>query len=78
MTKKPYTIVNLELLARLEEAARRTSRSQGEIIETAVQGYLDWQEDCVQKVARGQRAAEHGEFASSEDVARVIGKYQPS
>ncbi len=77
MTERSDIIDNPELLARLEAEAKRTSRSREEVIEAAVQGYLDWHEDCVARVERGQAAAERGEFASAEDVARVLGKYRP-
>jgi predicted transcriptional regulator len=65
------------LLRRLEALMARTQMSRDEIVNEALRGYLDWQEDFVRRVQEGIEAADRGEFASEEDVERVFNKYRP-
>ena len=69
-----------ELRARVEAIAARSSLSASEIIADALQhGHsLDWQERFLDKVAQGMASADRGEFASPDELARVVNKYRPS
>ncbi|HEY4249965.1 MAG TPA: hypothetical protein VGM87_02130 [Roseomonas sp.] len=66
------------LQARVDAIAARSSLSPSEVIADALQNgrSLEWQERFLDKVAEGLRAAERGEFATSDDVARVANKYR--
>jgi predicted transcriptional regulator len=64
------------LLRRVEALTARTQMSRDEIVNEALRGYLDWQEDFVRRVQDGIDAADRGDFASEEDVERVFNKYR--
>jgi predicted transcriptional regulator len=70
--------LSLELQARIEAIASRSSLSASEVIADALQNgrSLDWQEDYLDKVAAGVEAADSEQFASAEDVMRVVNKYR--
>lgn len=69
-----------DLKARVDAIAARSSLSPSEVIADALEhGHsLAWQERFLDKVASGIEAADRGEFASEDDVARVVNKYRPS
>ncbi|MBR0645350.1 hypothetical protein [Plastoroseomonas hellenica] len=69
-----------DLQARIDAIAARSSLSPSEVIADALKNgrSLEWQERFLDKVAEGMRAAERGEFATSDDLARVVNKYRPS
>lgn len=69
-----------DLKARVEAIAARSSLSAAEIIADALQNghSLEWQERFLDKVAAGAAAADRGEFATADDIARVVNKYRPS
>ena len=66
------------LLRRVEALVVRTQMSRDEIVNEALRGYLDWQEDFVRRVQEGIDAADQGNFASQGEVDRVFNKYRPS
>lgn len=69
-----------ELKARVDAIAARSSFSPAEIIADALQNghSLEWQERFLDKVAAGTAAADRGEFATGDEVDRVVNKYRPS
>jgi predicted transcriptional regulator len=69
-----------DLKARVDAIAARSSLSAAQIITDALQNghSLEWQERFLDKVATGVAAANRGDFASADDVARVVNKYRPS
>jgi len=69
-----------DLKARVDAIAARSSLSAAEIIADALQNghSLEWQERFLDKVAAGTAAADRGEFATADDIARVVNKYRPS
>ena len=69
-----------ELQARIDSIAARSSLTAAEIIADALQhGHsLDWQERFLDQVQQGMAAAERGEFATPDEMARVVNKYRPS
>ena len=68
------------LKARVYAIAARSSLSPSEVIADALENghSLEWQERFLEKVAEGAAAAERGEFASQDDLARVVNKYRPT
>ena len=62
-------------LQALDRLARRTERSRDDIIGQAVQDYLDLQAWQIDRIRAGIAAAERGDFASEEEVARIAEKY---
>ncbi|WP_374623802.1 CopG family ribbon-helix-helix protein [Devosia sp.] len=68
------------LKARVDAIAARSSLSPSEVIADALENghSLEWQERFLEKVAEGAAAAERGEFASQDDLARVVNKYRPT
>ncbi len=69
-----------DLQARVDAIAARSSLSAAEIIADALENghSLEWQERFLDKVAAGMAAADRGEFATADDIARVVNKYRPS
>ncbi|MBR0667614.1 transcriptional regulator [Roseomonas hellenica] len=69
-----------DLQARIDAIAARSSLSPSEVIADALKNgrSLEWQERFLDKVAEGMQAAERGEFATSDDLDRVVNKCRPS
>ncbi|WP_443749672.1 hypothetical protein [Asticcacaulis solisilvae] len=69
-----------ELQNRIDAIATRSSLSPSEVITDAlVNGHsLEWQERFLDKVARGIKAADGGEFADQAAIDRVRNKYRPT
>lgn len=61
--------------ALLEEMASRLDRSQDDLIEQAVRGFLTGEADMMAEVEAGIADADHGRFASEERLSHVIGKF---
>lgn len=69
-----------DLKARVDAIAARSNLSPSEIIADALENghSLEWQEQFLDKVARGLAEADAGEFASDDDVRAVRNKYRVS
>jgi len=71
--------VTLELddktLQTLDRLAASTERSRDDLISQAVQDYLELQSWQMDKIRAGIAAAEQGDFASEEEIARIVEKY---
>ena len=69
-----------ELQARVDEIARRSGLSVSQVVADALsKGYsLEWQERFLEKVSAGVDAADRGDFASDDEIARVLNKYRPA
>lgn len=69
-----------KLKARIDSIAARSSLSVAEVIADALENghSLEWQERFLDKVAEGVAAADRGEFATEEDLARIVNKYRPT
>ena len=67
-------------MPRADAFAARSNLSPSEIIADALEhGHsLEWQEQFLDKVARGLAEAYAGEFASEDDVQAVRNKYRAS
>jgi predicted transcriptional regulator len=68
------------LKARIEAIAARSTMSPSEIvIDALTNGYsLEWLERALDRIERSKAQAGRGEFASAEDIERVVNKYRPS
>jgi len=66
--------------ARVEAIAARSTLTPAEIIRDVVENgrSLDWQERYLDRVEEGIAAADRGEFATQEDIDRVLNKYRPT
>jgi predicted transcriptional regulator len=67
-----------DLKKRVEIIAAQSSLSPAQIIADALENghSLEWQERFQAHVRRGLSAAEGGDFATDEEVARVRSKYR--
>lgn len=72
--------ISEELKARVDAIAARSSLSPSEVIADALEhGHsLEWQERFLDRVALGEAEAYRGEFATDEDLDRVVNKYRPA
>jgi predicted transcriptional regulator len=68
-------VVAPEVLDRFHELAKATHRSETEIINEALIGYLTADRRYVETLAERIAAADRGEFASEEEVARFFAEH---
>lgn len=68
-------VVAPEVLDRFQELAKATHRSETEIINEALTGYLTADRRYVEILAERIAAADRGEFASEEEVARFFAEH---
>jgi predicted transcriptional regulator len=62
-------------LSALDELAERTERSRSWLVAEAVENYLARSAWQIGKIEAGIAAAERGDFASDDDVARLREKF---
>ena len=65
------------MLRSLDQLADRRRRSRNELVAEALRDYLDLQEWQTRKIAAGLAAAEQGDFATGDEIARIAAKYAP-
>ncbi len=68
----PQVVVTPEVLDRFHELAEATHRSEAEIINEALTGYLAADRRYADILAKRVAAADRGEFASEAEVARFF------
>jgi len=68
------------LRARVEGIAARSTLSATEVLVDALENghSLDWQEALLDTVEKRSAAADAGDFASADDVSRVLYRYRPT
>jgi len=66
-----------DLNRRVDALAARSSLTRAQIIEDALARgrSLAWQEKWIEGVQAGIKAADRGEFATEEEIASVLNKY---
>lgn len=64
-----------ELRKRLDGLARAQRRSRSFIAAEAIREYVAVNEWQIEEIKKGLAEADQGDFASEEDVRRVIGKW---
>jgi predicted transcriptional regulator len=60
---------------KLEKLARKVDRSRAYVAVEAIEDYVARQEWQLAEIEAGLAEAEQGEFASDDELARVIAKY---
>lgn len=63
-------------LQQLAELAQATSRDPREIAAEAIEAYVASEREWIERVNEGIRQADAGEFATEEEVARVLGRFR--
>jgi predicted transcriptional regulator len=63
------------VLEALDRAAEQRGRSRADIIAEAVRDYLETQRWQLEKIKAGIAAANRGDFASEDEIERIVGKY---
>ncbi len=64
-----------ELLSALDSIAREMGRSRNWVLNKAVQDFIDHQTWFKRQVQEGIEAADSGDFATDEDMAKLFGKF---
>jgi len=74
---KPSAEISEDLSRRIDKLAERSSLTRGQIIEDALgaRRYLAWQEKWIAGVQAGIEDADRGDFATEEEIAAVLNKY---
>ena len=62
-------------LSALDKLAEKTDRSRTWLVTKAIEDYVTLNAWQIGKIEAGVAAADHGDFASDEDVARVRTKF---
>lgn len=70
--------VSDEIASKLEQIAEKLDRSRSHMAAQAIEDYVARKEWQLAEIEDGLTEADRGEFASDEDVAKVIGKYLTS
>jgi predicted transcriptional regulator len=60
---------------KLDELARKVDRSRAYVAAEAIEDYVKRQEWQLAEIESGLAEAEQGEFASDEELAKVVAKY---
>ena len=64
-------------LEALDQLARKTDRSRSWLAARAIEEYISLNAWQITKIEAGIGAADRGDFADEQDVARVLAKYSP-
>ena len=64
-----------ETLEALDRLAEKTERSRSWLATKAIEDYIALNAWQIGKIEAGTAAADRGDFASDDDVARVVSKY---
>ena len=67
--------LNEATLDALDQLAEKTERSRSWLAAKAIEEYIALNAWQFGKIEAGIAAADRGDFASDDDVARVVGKY---
>jgi len=70
--------VSDETASKLNQIAEKLDRSRAYMAAEAIEAFVEQQEWQLAEIEAGLDEADRGEFASAEDVARVVRKYVKS
>jgi predicted transcriptional regulator len=74
----PFTVrLDESTLNALDHLAKKTERSRNWLVSRAVEDFVALNAWQLDKIEAGIKAADHGAFASDEEVARVRAKFAP-
>ena len=63
------------VLEALDRAAKQRGRTRADIIAEAVRDYLETRRWQIEKIEAGIAAADRGDFASEDEIERIVSKY---
>ena len=63
------------VLEALDRAAEQRGRTRADMIAEAVRDYLETRRWQIEKIEAGIAAAGRGDFASEDEIERIVGKY---
>lgn len=64
-----------DIADRLNQLAQKLDRSRSYVAAQAIEDFVSREEWQLAEIEAGIAEADRGEFASDDDVARVVGKY---
>ena len=64
-----------QTLKKLDELAKATARSKSFLVAEAVQAYVEEQGWQIKAIKEGIRQADNGNFASDEDIKKVLSNW---
>ena len=67
--------VSEEIDTRLNRLAQKLDRSKSEVAEQAIEDFVAREEWQLAEIEAGLAEADRGDFASDEDVVRILAKY---
>ncbi|KRD72555.1 CopG family ribbon-helix-helix protein [Ensifer sp. ENS10] len=67
-----------ETASKLDQLAEKLDRSRSYMAAAAIEAFVEQQEWQLAEIEAGLTEADRGEFASDEDVAKVVRKYVKS
>ena len=67
-----------ETASKLDQLAEKLDRSRSYMADEAIEAFVEQQEWQLAEIETGLAEADRGEFASEEDVAKVVTKYDKS
>ncbi|CDM59001.1 putative protein y4kO [Rhizobium favelukesii] len=70
--------VSDETASKLNQIAEKLDRSRAYMAAEAIEAFVEQQEWQLAEIEAGLAEADRGEFASAEDVAKIVGKYVKS
>lgn len=73
-----YRAYKDETASKLDQLAEKLDRSRSYMAAAAIEAFVEQQEWQLAEIEAGLTEADRGEFASDEDVAKVVRKYVKS
>jgi predicted transcriptional regulator len=74
----PFTVrLDEPTLSALDQLAAKTDRSRNWLVSRAIEDFVALNAWQIGKIEAGLAAADHGEFATDEELARVRMKFAP-
>jgi len=75
----PFTVrLDEPMLEALDRLAEKTERPRSWLVARAIEDYVALNAWQIEKIEEGIAAADRGDFASDDEVARVRKKFAPS
>jgi predicted transcriptional regulator len=73
---EPTVALRPDLAARLDELAAATGRARAELVDEALERFLDYERWAVEHIREGLRQADAGELASDEEMEAIFSRYR--
>ena len=75
MPKSVTVDLDEPVLEALDRVAEHSARTRSDIIAEVVRDYLETQRWQIEKIEAGIAAADRGDFASENEIERIVDKY---